>query len=148
MKDVVLSPTGKNIVAGMFKQAKAKVEQHEESEPPDNESMLLKLNIMQDKFAKQEMQSMRLKQENEQKDRTIEAQKQEIEQLRMANAALLQAAGPVNLSDVKYDPSLFGLGSLSDLGDPDLSASAWRASPTPSVKSEGAHSTQTCPYGA
>ena len=89
-----------------------------------------------------------LKQENEEKDRTIEAQKQEIEQLRMANAALIQAAGPMNLSDVKYDPSLFGLGSLSDLGDPDLSASAWRASPTPSVKSEGAHSTQTCPYGA
>ena len=146
MKDVVLSPTGKNIVAGMFKQAKAKIEPKEESEPLDNESMLLKLNIMQDKFAKQEMQSMRLKQENEQKDRTIEAQKQEIEQLRMANAALLQAAGPVNLSDVKYDPSLFGLGSLSDLGVPDLSA--WRASPTPSVKSEGAHSTQTCPYGA
>ena len=86
------------------------------------------------------------KQENEQKDRTIEAQAQEIEQLRMANTALLQAAGPVNLSDVKYDPSLFGLGSLSDLGVPDLSA--WRASPTPSVKSEGAHSTQTCPYGA
>ena len=87
-----------------------------------------------------------LKQENEEKDRTIEAQKQEIEQLRMANAALIQAAGPMNLSDVKYDPSLFGLGSLSDLGDPDLSA--WRASPTPSVKSEGVHSTQTCPYGA
>ena len=146
LKDVVLSPTGKNIVAGMFKQAKAKIEPQEESKPLDNESMLLKLNIMQDKFAKQEMQNMRLKQENEQKDRTIEAQKQEIEQLRMANAALIQAAGPMNLSDVKYDPSLFGLGSLSDLGVPDLSA--WRASPTPSVKSEGAHSTQTCPYGA
>ena len=84
-----------------------------------------------------------LKQENEEKGRTIEAQKQEIEQLRMANAALIQAAGPMNLSDVKDDPSLFGLGSLWDLGDPDLSA--WRASPTPSVKSEGA---QTCPYGA
>ena len=51
--------------------------------------------------AKQEMQNMRLKQENEEKGRTIEAQKQEIEQLRMANAALLQAAGPVNLSDMK-----------------------------------------------
>ena len=52
--------------------------------------------------AKQEMQNMRLKQEeSEQKDRTIEAQAQEIEQLRMANAALLQAAGPVNLSDMK-----------------------------------------------
>ena len=102
LKDVVLSPTGKNIVAGMFKQAKAKIEPKEESEPLNNESMLLKLNIMQDKFAKQEMQNMRLKQEeSEQKDRTIEAQAQEIEQLRMANAALLQAAGPVNLSDMK-----------------------------------------------
>ena len=138
----MLSPTGKNIVAGMFKQAKAKIEPKEESEPLDNESMLLKLNIMQDKFAKQEMQNMRLKQENEQKDRTIEAQKQEIEQLRTANAALLMQSPlmtrSVNLSDLKDD--------LSDPGAPDLSD--WplsrSASPAPSLKSEGA---KTLPYG-
>ena len=142
MKDVVLSPIGKNIVAGMFKLVKAKIEPKEETEPLDNESMLLKLNNMQDRLVKQEMQNMRLKQENEEKGQTIEAQKQEIEQLRTANAVLMQAAGPVNLSDLKDGLSLFGLGSLSDLGAPDLSA--WPASPIPSMKSEGA---QTYPYG-
>jgi len=143
LKDVVLSLIGKNIVAGMFKQAKAKIEPKEEAEPLNNESMLLKLNNIQDRLVKQEMQNMRLKQENEEKGQTIEAQKQEIEELRMA-VVMMQATGtgPVNLSNMKDGLLLSGLGSLSDLGEPDLSA--W-PSPTPSVKSEGA---ETYAYGA
>ena len=141
LKDVVLSPIGKNIVAGMFKQAKAKIEPKEEAEPLNAESMLLKLNNIQDRLVKQEMQNMRLKQENEEKGQTIEAQKQEIEELRMA-VVMMQATGTGNLSDMKDGLLLSGLGSLSDLGEPDLSA--W-PSPTPSVKSEGA---ETYAYGA
>ena len=142
MKDVLLSRIGKDIVGSMVKQARAKIEPKEETELLDNENILLKLKETRNKLVKQEMQNMLLKQENESKDQIIEAQKQEIEQLRTANAALVMQdpfiKRSVNLSDLKDD--------LSDVGTPDLSD--WplsRApSPTPSVKSEGA---KTLPYG-
>lgn len=142
MKDVLLSRIGKDIVGSMVKQARAKIEPKEETELLDNENILLKLKETRNKLVKQEMQNMLLKQENESKDQIIEAQKQEIEQLRTANAVLVMQdpfiKRSVNLSDLKDD--------LSDVGTPDLSDwSLSRApSPTPSVKSEGA---KTLPYG-
>ena len=126
----------------MVKQARAKIEPKEETELLDNENILLKLKETRNKLVKQEMQNMLLKQENESKDQIIEAQKQEIEQLRTANAALVMQdpfiKRSVNLSDLKDD--------LSDVGTPDLSdwSLSQAPSPTPSVKSEGA---KTLPYG-
>jgi Fe-S cluster biosynthesis and repair protein YggX len=142
LKDVLLSRIGKDIVGGMVKQARAKIEPKEETELLDNESMSLKLNEMQNKLVKQEMQNMLLKQKNELKDQIIEAQKQEIEQLQTANAALVMqdpyTKPAVNLSDFKDD--------LSEVGTPDLSD--WPLSrppsPTPSMKSQGA---KTLAYG-
>ena len=142
MKDVLLSRIGKDIVGGMVKQARAKIEPKEETELLDNESMSLKLNEMQNKLVKQEMQNMLLKQKNELKDQIIEAQKQEIEQLQTVNAALVMQdpymKPAVNLSDFKDD--------LSEVGTPDLSD--WPLSrppsPTPSMKSQGA---KTLAYG-
>ena len=144
LKDVLLSRIGKDIVGGMVKQARAKIEPKEETESLDNENTLLKLKETRNKLVKQEMQNMLLKQENESKDQIIEAQKQEIEQLRTANAALVMQEPfikrSVNLSDLKDKDD------LSDVGTPDLSdwPLSWAPSPTPSVKSEGA---KTLPYG-
>ena len=144
LKDVLLSRIGKDIVGGMVKQARAKIEPKEEMESLDNENTLLKLKETRNKLVKQEMQNMLLKQETESKDQIIEAQKQEIEQLRTANAALVMQEPfikrSVNLSDLKDKDD------LSDVGTPDLSdwPLSWAPSPTPSVKSEGA---KTLPYG-
>ena len=141
MKDVLLSRIGKDIVGSMVKQARAKIEPKEETELLDNENILLKLKETRNKLVKQEMQNMLLKQENESKDQIIEAQKQEIEQLRTANAALMMhnpSMQSMNLSDFKDE--------LSDPGTPDLSewSLSRSPSPTPSVKSEGA---KTRAYG-
>jgi hypothetical protein len=141
LKDVLLSRIGKNIVGGMVKQARAKKEPEEETKLPTSMDTPLKLKHVQDKLEKQVMQNMVLKQENTLKDQIIEAQMQEIEQLRTANAALMMQSPlmtqSVSLSDLKDD--------LSDPGAPDLSD--WPlsrcASPTPSLKSEGA---KTLPY--
>ena len=142
LKDVLLSRIGKDIVGGMVKQARAKKEPEEETKLPASADTFLKLKHVQDTLEKQVTQNMVLKQENALKDQIIEAQKQEIEQLRTANAALLMQSPlmtrSVNLSDLKDD--------LSDPGAPDLSD--WplsrSASPAPSLKSEGA---KTLPYG-
>ena len=141
MKDVLLSRIGKDIVGGMVKEARAKIEPKEEPEVLDNENILSKLRDTQNKLLKQDMQNMLLKQESESKDRMIEAKDQEIEQLRTANAALMMhnpSMQSMNLSDFKDE--------LSDPGTPDLSewSLSRSPSPTPSVKSEGA---KTRAYG-
>ena len=142
LKDVLLSRTGKDIVGGMVKQARAKIEPKEERELLDNGNILLEMKETRNKLVNQEMQNMLLKQETESKDQIIEAQKQEIEQLRTANAALVMQdpfiKRSMHLSDFKDD--------LSDVGTPDLSdwPLSQAPSPTPSVVSEGA---KTLPYG-
>ena len=141
LKDVLLSRIGKDIVGGMVKEARAKIEPKEETEVLDNANIMSKLRDAQNKLLKQDMQNMLLKQESESKDRMIEAKDQEIEQLRTANAALMMhnpSMQSMNLSDFKDE--------LSDPGTPDLSewSLSRSPSPTPSVKSEGA---KTRAYG-
>ena len=105
LKDVLLTRIGKDIVGGMVKEARAKIEPKEETQIMSHENMLLdmqnKHGLLQNKYGL-------LEQENESRKQENESQKQEIERL----TALLQVSmkPSVNLSDF----------NLSDVGMPDL----------------------------